>query len=56
MFFLLFVILTVLSEYIGHILVESRDRPLYYVLEERNSRGAVAPDARRNVVMESDVT
>lgn len=56
MFFLLFVILTVLSEYIGHILVESRDRPLYYVLEERNSRRAVAPDARRNVVTESDAT
>ncbi len=54
MFMLLFLILAVLSEYLGHILVESRDRPLYYVLEERNSPVVVADQERRNIVGESD--
>jgi len=53
MFFLIFLILTVLSEYIGHILVEARQRPLYYVLEERNSPLWIADQERRNVVLES---
>ena len=50
MFFFVFVILTVMSEYIGHILFESEDRPLYYVLEERNSSVLIANGERRNVV------
>src|SRR5438105_2405397 len=37
MFFFVFLILVILSEYIGRILEESKERPLYYVLEERNS-------------------
>src|SRR5262245_5015932 len=37
MFFLVFLILTALCEYVGRILEESRDRPLYYVVEEKNS-------------------
>ena len=41
------------AEYIGHILVESRDRPLYHVLEERNSTHTIADRERRNVVNES---
>jgi glycosyltransferase involved in cell wall biosynthesis len=53
MFFLLFAIVTVLSEYIGRVLEESRDRPLYHVAEERNSNVLVADADRRNVVRES---
>ena len=50
MFFFIFVILTVLSEYVGRILEETRHRPLYYVLEEKNSSVMVADADRRNVV------
>ena len=53
MFLLLFLMLAVMSEYVGHILVESRDRPLYHVLEERDSELAIADRTRRNVVTES---
>jgi glycosyltransferase involved in cell wall biosynthesis len=53
MFFLLFVCLSVLSEYVGRILEESRDRPLYHVLEERNSNVLVANRDRTNIVKES---
>ena len=53
MFFFIFLILTVLSEYIGHILVESEDRPLYYVLEEKNSSVLIVDQERKNVVSDS---
>lgn len=53
MFFLLFLFLSVLSEYVGRILEESRDRPLYHVLEERNSNVLLADEERTNVVNES---
>lgn len=53
MFFFVFLILTVSSEYLGHILGETIDRPLYYVLEERNSAVLLADEERRNVVTES---
>jgi hypothetical protein len=51
MFFFLFLILAVLCEYVGRLLRESRDRPLYYVLGEQNS--SVALLDKKNVVMES---
>lgn len=50
MFFLLFVILTILAEYIGRILNEARDQPLYFITEERNSRTIVTEPNRINVV------
>lgn len=53
MFFFVFLILTVLSEYVGHILEESKERPLYYVLEEKNSSVLIADQERRNVVKDS---
>lgn len=53
MFLFVFLIMTVTSEYIGHILVETIDRPLYYVLEERISSVPVSEEGRRNVVHES---
>jgi polyisoprenyl-phosphate glycosyltransferase len=53
MFFFVFLILTVLTEYIGHILIESENRPLYYVSEERNSSVLIADQERKNVTRDS---
>jgi hypothetical protein len=52
MFFFIFVILTVLSEYVGRILNETRRRPLYYIFEEKNSSVMLADAERKNVVEE----
>jgi len=52
MFFFLFVALAVVSEYVGHILTETRARPLYHILDELNSSVLLAEPARRNVVFE----
>lgn len=54
MFLFLFVILTVLSEYVGRLLAETRDRPLYFVAEERSSSVMISDEERRNVVYEAD--
>lgn len=53
MFFFVFLILIVLSEYIGHILAETSGRPMYYLLEERNSSVLIADQERKNVVNDS---
>jgi polyisoprenyl-phosphate glycosyltransferase len=53
MFFLVFLILTVLSEYIGNILMQTENRPLYYAIEERNSVVRLADENRVNVVRRS---
>jgi dolichol-phosphate mannosyltransferase len=53
MFFFLFLLLTVLSEYVGKILVESQDRPRYTVLGEQNSSVLVDPAKRRNIATQS---
>ena len=53
MFFFVFLILTVTSEYLGQILAETIERPLYYVLEERQSAVLIADEQRKNVVSES---
>ena len=53
MFFMLFVALVVIAEYLGRIVLETRDRPQYYVLEELNSRIVLDADSRMNVVSES---
>src|SRR5207342_2242460 len=36
-FFFLFLMLTVLSEYLSSLIEQTRERPLYYIVEERNS-------------------
>ena len=54
MFFCLFTLLSILSEYIGRILEESRGRPLYFVTDEMNSPVVEAAAERRNVVNESE--
>lgn len=51
MFFFVFIILTILAEYVGRILDEVKERPLYNILEERNSNVLVANGERRNVVL-----
>jgi len=53
MFFFLFLILSMLCAYVGRLLAEVRDRPLYYVLEERNSSVMVSDAERKNVVTDS---
>lgn len=53
MFFLLFGLLAVLSEYIGHILMEVKDRPLYQVADEYSSAVSIPDADRPNVVATS---
>lgn len=53
MFGALSLILTVIAAYLGRLLAESRDRPLYYVLDERTSALPLETAARRNVVAEA---
>ena len=49
MFFFLFAILAILSEYIGKILQESRKEQPYHVVNELNSKISVADATRRNI-------
>lgn len=50
MFFLLFVILTLLSEYVALVLKESYGRPTYFVAREAQSNVVLRDPDRRNVV------
>ena len=49
MFFLVCIILAVQSEYLGRILVETRNEPSYLVMEELESDVLIADPDRRNV-------
>jgi glycosyltransferase involved in cell wall biosynthesis len=49
MFFLLFVIMAVLSEYLGKILIETRGEPTYHIMQELSSTVSVADETRLNV-------
>jgi dolichol-phosphate mannosyltransferase len=51
--FFLFLILAALCEYVGRLLGEVRDRPLYFVSEERTSSVLLGNEERKNVVTES---
>lgn len=53
MFFLVFLILMVISEYLADILQKSKGTPLYHILEDRSSLRPFAGAERRNVVEES---
>jgi hypothetical protein len=50
MFLFLFVILSILAEYIGQILQESKDQPLYFVEQENASAVSSYDRTRLNVV------
>lgn len=50
MFFLVFLFLTVISEYISRILIESKDQPLYFVADEYNSKVLQSTKEKINVV------
>lgn len=50
MFFLVFLFLTVISEYISRILIESKDQPLYFVSDEFNSKVLQPSKEKINVV------
>lgn len=49
MFFILFIILAVLAEYIGKILNEAQHEPPYHVMKELSSTVSIADETRRNV-------
>ena len=49
MFFILFMILAVLAEYIGKILSESQHEPPYHIARELSSTTSIADETRRNV-------
>ncbi len=50
-FFVLNIVLAVVSEYLGRVLVESKERPAYFVVEEKNSSVLIGNrENRRNVV------
>ncbi|MDX2079424.1 MAG: glycosyltransferase [Terrimicrobiaceae bacterium] len=50
MFFFLFLILAVLCEYIGRILEETQDRPLYFVATEKNSSVLLENSIEKNIL------
>jgi len=49
MFLLLFSTLVILSEYLVHTFEEVKDRPLYHVIDEKNSSTALSDAKKRNV-------
>jgi hypothetical protein len=53
LFFFVFLILVLMAEYIGHILEEARDSPLYHVVEELGGSGPLLSEGARNVLEES---
>jgi glycosyltransferase involved in cell wall biosynthesis len=55
-FFLLTLMFTILSEYVGRILERLRDRPFYYVMDEMMSSVLLVDRNRFNVVTESPET
>ena len=50
MFFLLFIILSILSEYVARILDEAKDQPLYFIETETNSNISSFQKERLNVI------
>lgn len=53
-FAFVFLVLAVLAEYLGRLVDESKGRPLYYVMEERQGAAPLLQASRRNVITESE--
>lgn len=53
MFFFLFLILAVLCEYVGRILEETQERPLYFVSAERTSSVLLETSIEKNILNEA---
>ncbi len=53
MFFFLFLILAVLCEYVGRILEETQNRPLYFVATEKNSSVLLEDSIEKNILNEA---
>jgi hypothetical protein len=53
-FFFIALILTALCEYTGRILSRLQDRPLYYLMPERNSSVLLVDAGRKNIVENSE--
>jgi len=49
MFFVLFMILAILAEYIGKILSQTQQEPPYHIMQELSSKVSIADATRRNV-------
>jgi len=54
MFFFMFLILAVLCEYVGRILEEIQNRPLYFISQEKASPLTLEDSMTKNIVNESD--
>ncbi|MFK4115536.1 glycosyltransferase [Microbacterium sp. NPDC006705] len=50
MFFVLFLSLAVISEYVARLLAETRREPAYFIMEELTSDRLLADETRRNIV------
>ncbi len=53
LFFLVFLMLTLMGEYLGRVLDQTSDRPLYHVREEQSSAVMLSDTTRRNVLEQS---
>jgi dolichol-phosphate mannosyltransferase len=55
LFAVLFLMLALIGEYVGRLLEESSDRPLYHVRDEQSSAVMLSDLTRRNVIHQADV-
>jgi glycosyltransferase involved in cell wall biosynthesis len=56
LFFVTFLILALMGEYLSRLLEESSDRPLYHVRDEESSAVMLSDVSRRNVLDQAEVT
>lgn len=56
LFAIAFVILALIGEYLGRLLEETSDRPLYYLRDEQSSQVMLADSTTRNVLDRSEAT